>query len=386
MSVVREGNEIILVENGESYFPQLEAAIDAARGEVHLETYLFEDDRTGWRIADALARAARRGVVVKVLVDGFGGRPFVDRIMPVLEASGVAVRIYRREVKGMRIKRHRLRRMHRKIVMIDGEMAFVGGINIIDDFAPGGPPQPRYDYMVRVRGPMLGDIAAALYRLWWLVSWAALKQRDFLPPPDPQVDARPYGTTRAAFVIRDNLGHRRDIEEAYLQAISGAREEIVIACAYFFPGRRFRHELVEAAQRGVRIVLLLQGLADHPTLAYATRALYPYFLANGIGLFEYHRSYLHAKVAVVDGRWSTVGSSNIDPFSLLLAREANVVVEDVAFSATLRASLERAMTDGAAELSRADWMRLPRMRRFASWLAYVFVRLAIGLAGFRGKH
>lgn len=387
MSVVRDGNDIALLENGEAYFPLLEAAIDAARREVHLETYLFADDRTGWRIAEALMRAARRGVDVRVLVDGFGGRPFVERIMTVLEATGVSVRVYRREVKGqMRLQRHRLRRMHRKIALIDAHTAFVGGINIIDDYTPGAPPYPRYDYAVRIKGPLVVDIAATLRRLWWVVSWAALQHRDFSPPRAPVPHGDVCGDTRAALVIRDNLGHRHDIEDAYLHAIANAREEIVIACAYFFPGRRFRQALVDAARRGVRVILLLQGLADHPMMAYATRALYPYFLSHDIRLFEYHRSYLHAKVAVVDDSWATVGSSNIDPFSLLLAREANIVVRDAEFSQALRLSLERAMVSGALELRREDWQRLPRLRRLATWFAYQFVRFVIGLAGFRDKH
>ena len=136
----------------------------------------------------------------------------------------------------------------------------------------------------------------------------------------------------------------------------------------------------------VSVTLLLQGVADHPIQQYATRALYPYLLAQGIRLFEYHRSHLHAKVAVIDRRWATVGSSNIDVFSLLLAREANVVVEDAGFSAGLRASLQRAMENGAQELRQEDWHRLPRLRRGLCWLAYQAVRWAIGIAGFGGRH
>ncbi len=385
MSSLVSGNRVVLLENGEAYFPDVLAAIDGAAREVLLETYLFENDATGQRIADALRRAARRGVTVRVMVDGFGGRPFVELLMGGLEAEGVEVLVYRREVGSWRFRRHRLRRLHRKIVTVDGRVAWVGGINIIDDLQDGGPPHPRYDYAVRVEGPLVAVIVHAVHQLWWLVSWAHLRERG-VPPKRPARRPQPVGDVRAAFVVRDNLGNRREIEEAYLDAVHGAAEEIIIACAYFFPGRSFRQALVDAATRGVRVTLLLQGLADHPTLAYATRALYPHFLERGIRLFEYHRSYLHAKVAVVDGRWATVGSSNIDPFSLLLAREANVVVEDAVFAGELRVSLQRAMREGGVELRREDWKRLPRMRRMLSWLAYQFVRLAIGLAGFGGRH
>lgn len=385
MSSFLAGNAITLLESGREFFPALREAIDAARYEVYLETYIFENDAAGTLIADALRQATRRGVQVHLLVDGFGSRGFVNALMPGLVADGVQVMIFRRELRTFSLRRHRLRRMHRKLAVIDAAVAFVGGINIIDDLPRSGPDRPRYDYAVRVEGPLLEPIAGAAQHLWRLVSWASLRRRlhePLLAPPRIE----PAGPVRAAFLTRDNLRHRRDIEDAYLEAIGAATREIVIACAYFFPGRRFRQALVDAAARGVAVTLLLQGVSDHPTQFYATRALYPFFLERGIRLYEYHHSYLHAKVAVVDGRWSTIGSSNIDPFSLLLAREANVVIEDAAFARRLRASLARAMAEGARELRREDSHRLPTVRRVASWFAYQFVRLAIGLAGYGGKH
>ena len=379
------GNAVGLLENGEQYFPALEAAIEDATREIFLQSYIFEDDRTGQRIARALERAAARGVVVRVMVDGFGGRAFVARLQPRLQAGGVHVLIYRRELRRLSLRRHRLRRLHRKLVVIDGRIAFVGGINVIDDFSAGVLAHPRYDYAVQVEGPLLEPILASAHRLWRLVAWASFRRRDSHPLLAPPQVA-PAGEIRAAFVVRDNLRYRHAIENAYLDAITGARAEILIANAYFFPGRRFRQALLDAAARGVRVTLLLQGLSDHPLQAYATRALYPLFLARGIRLFEYHRSHLHAKVAVIDGQWSTVGSSNIDAFSLLLAREANVVVDDAGFASRLRASLESAICAGARELKPTDWQRLPLLRRGLSWLAYQVVRLAIGIAGYGGSH
>lgn len=385
MSRFLEGNEITLLENGGAFFPSLEQAIDGAEREVHLQTYIFEVDPTGIQIADALRRAARRGVQVRLLVDGFGSRGFVRSLLQVVADDGVQVLVYRRELRLFSIRRHRLRRMHRKVAVIDGAVAYVGGINIVDDFTRAGPEYPRYDYAVRVEGPLLGPILESAQHLWRLVSWASLRRRVRHTPIAPPRTA-PVGKMRAAFLVRDNVRHRHEIENAYLDAIEGARREVMIACAYFFPGRRFRQALVDAAARGVKITLLLQGVSDHPTQAYATRALYPFFLERGIRLYEYHHSFLHAKVAVVDSRWATVGSSNIDPFSLLLAREANVVIEDRKFASGLRSSLLRAMAQGATELRREDWHRLPTIRRVASWLAYQSVRLAIGLAGYGGVH
>ena len=386
MTQVLPGNAVALLENGEQYFPALEASIDAAEREIFLQSYIFSVDEIGRGIAAALRRASRRGVAVRVMVDGFGGRDFVRDLMPELAEDGVEVLIYRRELRVLSLRRHRLRRLHRKVVVIDGREAYVGGINITNDFELNGSPYPRYDYAVRVEGPVLEAVVESAHRLWRLVAWASFRRRVHQPLLAPPC-VEPAGTIRAAFVVRDNLRYRRAIEDAYLTAIESARREVVIANAYFFPGRRFRHALAEAAERGVQVTVLLQGVGgDHPLQVYATRALYPFFLQRGIRLFEYHRSHLHAKVAVVDGRWATVGSSNIDAFSLLLAREANVVVEDDGFATRLRASLEAAMRDGAAEQLPEDWRRLSFVRRMANWLAYQLVRMAIGIAGYGGKH
>jgi cardiolipin synthase len=398
------GNSITLLENGEAFFPALLGAIDAAQQEVLLQTYIFATDATGRRVANALMRAAARGVSVRVLVDGFGGLPFVRELMTKLSAAGVETLIFRRELRLFSLHRQRLRRLHRKVTVIDGRVAFVGGINIIDDFDAEAPEYPRYDYAVRIEGPLVESILTSSWRLWRQVAWLSLRrhihrQKMRLTPlarlrergwgrgkssrkntsPDTQPAAK--GGMRAAFLIRDNLRHRTGIENAYLGAIARAREEIVLANAYFFPGRRFRHALLAAAARGVKITLLLQGVADHPMMQYATRALYPLFLEKGIRLFEYQRSVLHAKVAVIDHHWATVGSSNIDPFSLMLAQEANVAILDREFAATLAASLTAAIRDGALELRREDWARQPILRRLLCWLAYQAVRLATGIAG-----
>jgi cardiolipin synthase len=376
-----EGNAITLLENGQAYFPALEAAIDDASREVLLQTYIFASDATGRRIADALMRAAGRGVAVRLLVDGFGGRAFMRDLRDRLVCAGAEVLVFRRELRMLPIRRQRLRRMHCKVAVIDGQAAFVGGINIVDDFDAEAPGHPRYDYAVRIEGTLLESILGMSRRLWRQVAWASLRRR-MRGQSGAGASAQPAGDVRAAFLMRDNLRHRNDIENAYLDAIARASGEILIANAYFFPGRRFRHALLDAAARGVKVTLLLQGVADHPVMQYATRALYPLFLDKGIRIFEYRRSVLHAKVAVIDGHWATVGSSNIDPFSLLMAREANIAVDDAGFAVTLAASLRAAIQEGAEELCREDWAKLPRMRRVLCWLAYQAVRFATGMAGY----
>lgn len=377
------GNAITLLKSGDTYFPALEAAIDAAVSEIHLECYIFKADATGRRIADALMRASRRGVAVHVMVDGFGSQDLPLQFQRELDAAGVRLLIYRRRISPWTLRRQRLRRLHRKISLIDAKIAFVGGINIVDDRDGSSLRAPRYDYTVRVEGPLLAPICHAVRRLWTRSVRLSLRLRKRATIPATPVTAA-CGGMRAAFVQRDNFSHRSDIEQAYLSAIDGAGQEIIIANAYFFPGRKFRQALLSAARRGVRVVLLLQGNVEYALQFYATRALYGNFLEAGIEIHEYRISNLHAKVAAVDGRWATVGSSNIDPFSLLLAREANVVVDDAGFAGELRTSLLGAIDTGSARVEKRVWEQEPLARRIAVWICYGIVRFLVGAIGYAG--
>ncbi|HWQ38711.1 MAG TPA: cardiolipin synthase ClsB [Burkholderiales bacterium] len=379
--IVRPGNRIRLLESGAEYFPELERAIDSAEREIYLETYIYEADETGYRIADALIRAARRGVDVHVLIDGFGSREFPDDLRSKMDMAGVQLLVYRPGQFLWRLQRHRLRRMHRKLAVIDARVGFCGGINIIDDRNTPGHTPPRFDYAVRVEGPLIADMHRAARQLWMRTAWLQLKAARRRLRSRPRPDLRKVGAQSAAFLVRDNFRHRHDIEEAYLDAIANARSEVVIACAYFLPGMRFRRALCEAVARGVRIVLLLQGKVEYVMLHYASRALYRQLLDAGVEIHEYMRSFLHAKVAVADEAWATVGSSNLDPISFLLAREANVVVLDEGFAGELRASLAHAIETGARPVRRAVW-KPPLHERALTWLAYGAVRLAMGVFGY----
>jgi cardiolipin synthase len=194
------------------------------------------------------------------------------------------------------------------------------------------------------------------------------------------------GEMSAAFLVRDNFRHRRDIEAAYMQAIERAKSEIILAHAYFLPGLDFRHALVNAARRGVRVVLLLQGKVEYILQHNASRALYGNLLDAGIEIYEYRKSFLHAKVAVIDGHWATVGSSNIDPFSLLLSREANVVVDDEGFGETLRQRLKQTVEIDGRRIQADNWKQQPSSVRLMSWLSYGFLRLMMGISGYVGEN
>jgi cardiolipin synthase len=373
------GNQLRLLQGGAEFFPALIAAIDAAHVEVHLETYIFNVDPSAEAVRDALMRAARRGAAVRLLIDGVGSRDLPADWLDALKAAGVSVMVYRPLAgRGWRSNPKSLRRLHRKLAVIDARIAILGGMNLMDDFEPVRFDMPRLDFSVEVQGPLLSSIHHSVRSLWRLVALTQLQPDRYKALIEPTWPTD--GHVRAAFVVRDNFAHRRDIERVYLAALALAREEILIANAYFLPGRRFRKLLKKAAARGVRVHLLVQGHTDHPFFQLAARALYRDLLAAGVRIFEYSTSELHAKVAVVDGHWATVGSSNIDPFSLLLAREANLVVDDAAFAQDLWQRLQLAI-DQSAVLDSADWQRRPWPRRMLSWLAYNSVRFMVGLAG-----
>jgi cardiolipin synthase len=377
------GNALPLLTNGRAYFPALQQAVDAAQSEIYLETYIFADDDTGRRIAAALVRAAGRGVRVHVLVDGFGSKGMFEQTRKLLDAANIDVMIFGPKTSPLTLRRNRLRRLHRKLVVVDARVAFVGGINVIDDMHTPRHTPPRYDYAVRIEGPLVASVLEQTERLWHRVALASLKRS---LERHARVRAAARGAQHAVLVVRDNFRHRSDIEDAYLEAIREAKNEVIIANAYFFPGARFRRALRAAVGRGVRVVLLLQGRIEYVLLHYASRALYGSLLDAGVEIYEYHQSFLHAKVAVIDRRWATVGSSNIDPFSLMLAREANVVVDDLHFAHELRRSLLDHMKTGARVVAKRMWRRQPLWRRALIWSAYGCTRLLMGVAGYGGKH
>jgi len=376
-----DSNHITLLHNGDEYFPELEAAIEKAQTEIHIETYIFEYDAIGRKISAALKRAAQRGVSVHLLLDGFGSQDFPREEIDSMLQAGMKVLIFRPEFIFSMPRRYRLRRMHRKLVIIDAQIAFAGGINIIDDQHNPEKLTPRFDYAVVIKGPLLIQIHKAVKHLWMLVAWVHLKKRWIIPVTIKPVD-NPCGDQKAAFVIRDNWRHRHDIEHAYSEAINQAHTEIIIANAYFLPGRKFSNALKNAAQRGVTVELLLQGKIEYRLQHHATQALYENLLKAGIKIYEYNRSYLHAKVAVIDQHWATVGSSNIDPFSLLLAREANIIIEDHQFALELRTSLKTAIAEESIAVTPEHKGFFSWRNYIVNWLSFYIVRMMQGVLGY----
>ena len=401
---LHDGHQIKLIEGGQHYFEMLVAALDQARSHVLLETYIFDVHGAAAMVAEALERAALRGVRVWLVVDGVGTPRLPELWRTRFAQAGVDWRIYAPlGTLGLLIP-SRWRRLHRKLCVVDGHTAFCGGINILDDWYDphhGSLTQPRLDFAVVAQGELVAHIQDSMAQLWWRLQGAqhardrkiAQSLRSFktsgLPLPWKQSLPLPDGSpppSRAALLLRDNVLHRSQIERAYLKAIGLARREVLIANAYFLPGRRLRQALVHAARRGVRVRLLLQGRYEYFMQYHAARPVYGTLLAAGVEIYEYDASFLHAKVAVVDPDhdrpWATVGSSNLDPLSLLLAREANVVVADRLFAQQLHQRLSQVIdaqsTRISATLSQRHWHQ-----RWRDRLAFGLMRLALFLTGHR---
>ena len=399
-----DGHQLTLHEGARALIPAMVQAMDQARSSVHLETYIFDFEGIAQSLLEALVRTAQRGVTVRVVVDGVGTPNCPSPWRERLELSGVQWRVYMPLGPWGLLIPSRWRRLHRKLCVVDGKVAFCGGINVLDDWLDprhGALSNPRLDFAVQVRGPLVGAVQDMMLQLWWRMQLVADVRERNLPQAlqslrsgaKAQWDAvRTHGAfqaegVRAAVLWRDNVRHRASIERAYLKAIGAARYDIVLANAYFLPGRRLRQALTLAARRGVRVRVLLQGRYEYFMQYHATRPVYRELLAAGVEIYEYKTSFLHAKVAVVDPghqrSWVTVGSSNLDPLSLLLAREANVLVQDAQFAQQLHMRLQAAMTHDSEPVLQQGLMRLPWTQRLRDALAYGLMRLALFLSGNR---
>jgi len=423
---MRGGHQLLLLEGGTALFPALVAAMDMARSVVHLETYIFEFAGEALSVAEALERAARRGVLVRLVVDGVGTPSVPAEWQQRFAQAGVRWRVYAPLGRFGVLIPSSWRRLHRKLCVIDGTVGFCGGINIIDDQddgALGRLSAPRLDFSLRVAGPLVAEMTETMEQLWWrLQAVRKARQREFRAAWEALRETNPVGDfsrllgkfeasaglrrrrnnslvmeagenesevllgvddARAALLLRDNVSHRHDIERDYLKAIGAARHHIVIANAYFIPGRKLRRALTLAVERGVRVRLLLQGKYEYFFQYHSARPVYKKLLDAGIEIYEYAPSALHAKVAVVDQRWATVGSTNLDPLSLLLAREANVSTTDARFAALLHDCLDAILQNGSLRLD-AHWLgQRPWHQRALDRVAFVVMRTLLFLTGHR---
>ena len=398
---LRARHHLHLLQGAKELFQAMVHAIEHSKHEVRLETYIFAFDEQGQAVAAALERAALRGVQVYLVVDGIGTAPLPLPWAARFDAAGV--RWHRFSPLGWLgvFFPVRWRRLHRKLCVVDGRVAFCGGINVMDDFHDlrlGTLDSARLDFAVQVQGPLVIDAHSLMRRFWSRLDFArGLESRQWAkarsqwqtalrPQPAPMHAPAPDdapGKIPAALVLRDNLRNRSRIEQTYRQAIGQAHHEVLIANAYFMPGRKLRHALEHAAQRGVRVVLLLQGRSEYFMQFHGARAVYGSLLAAGVEIHEYQGGLLHAKVAVVDSVWATVGSSNLEPLSLLLAREANVVLRDAHFAQALRQRLLAAIAQQSVQMDPLRYLQRGHWQRALDRLALAIMRIGLFVVGRR---
>jgi cardiolipin synthase len=378
------GNHFELLENGEAFFPAVFDAIRAAEREVIVETFILFEDKVGNELRSVLVDAARRGVSVDLLVDGFGCSELTPDFIATLTDAGVRLRVFDPGKPWFGIRTNVLRRMHRKIVVVDACRAFVGGINYSADHLADFGPEAKQDYAVAVRGPIVAEIhrfarsdVTPSGRRRWFRRHAA---------PVPAAAQAEAGSAHALFVTRDNREHRTAIERHYRVAIRSARERVFIANAYFFPGYRLLRDMRRAARRGVDVRLILQGEPDMAIVKTAAEMLYHHLLRAGVRVYEYCERPLHGKVALTDGEWSTVGSSNLDPLSLALNLEANVVIRDRTFNATLAERLEHLIEHSCKEIVREQLPAVGMWYRVRSAFVFLVLRSFSAWAGWLPVH
>ncbi|GLR09966.1 cardiolipin synthase ClsB [Mixta theicola] len=379
----RDGNRIQLLENGEQFFPRVFGAIRRAQQSVLLETFILFEDNVGKALHRELLAATQRGVKIEIMVDGYGSPDLSDEFVSSLTSAGVRFLYYDPRPLVMGMRTNLFRRLHRKIVVVDGVIAFVGGINFSIEHNSDFGPQAKQDYAVEVKGPIVDDIGAfvleafgseANTRRWW-------GHRSHRPARNQKP-----GDAQALFVFRDNDEHSDDIEQHYMEMLSNAKQDVIIANAYFFPGYRLLREMKNAAQRGVRVRLIVQGEPDMPIVKVGAELLYNYLVEGGVEVYEYTRRPLHGKVAVQDRQWATVGSSNLDPLSLSLNLEANLIIHDRQFNQTLRDNLERLLQQDCVrvqeeKLPKRTWLQLTK-----SVIVFHFLRHFPAIAGWLPAH
>ena len=367
-------NDLMLLINGEAFYPAVLEAVAQARSEVLIETFILFEDPVGLALQAALMAAARRGVRVSLTVDGYGSPEFSPGFIQALTEAGVQLHVFDHQPRVLGLRLHLIHRLHRKLVVVDAQVAFVGGINYSQDHLFASGPDSKQDYAVRVEGPVVADIhadalntiAPALRqrsRRHWIPGWGGL--RGPLSTAQPTATGFDPALPVAAFVKRDNALHRNDIERCYRAAIRAAQHEVIIANAYFFPGFRLLRDLRRAARRGVSVQLILQGKPDLDYVRTAAQLLYRALVKDGVVIYEYCQRPLHGKVAVIDGQWVTVGSSNLDPLSLALNLEANLVAHDPTLAQTLRADLKQLQANHCTAI---DPSQIPRPNMWRYWL------------------
>ena len=368
------GNRVELLRDGKEAYPAMLAAIEAATDQVLLEMYWFDSDRAGRRFADALSAAARRGVETVLLYDAVGSIGVNPTMFDELRKAGVEVAEFgpiapwRRRFRLGRLTR----RDHRKVLVVDGEIGFTGGINVADAWLPQDDGGGGWrDDMVRVEGPVVRHLVTGLLAAWRRSGGGPIARTR---PSQPGASPAARGTHRALVIGEEYGKHRHEITRAYVAQLYHAKKTAWITNAYFVPDPYVTRALTRARDRGVDVRVLLPAETDVEIVRHASRATWGRLLRHGVRIYEYEGRILHAKSAVIDGRWSTVGTYNLDYLSLRWLLEVNLCVLDEEFGSTMQRSFLRDLEQSREVDPKAHRFR-PLGDRLLEFLLYRFRKL-----------
>jgi cardiolipin synthase A/B len=366
------GHHIELLRSGEPFFNAVEKVIDEAKYFIHFQTYLIDEDETGIRIINALRRAAERGVRTYLLLDAYGTKFLSKELVSSIDNSGILFRFFSTAfvTKGFQLSL----RLHSKVVMADGEVAIIGGMNFADRYHGTASKKEWLDFAVAVRGPECIQILSILKKLW-NKTFISKNERSREIVHKPVI----YEDDVKLRVLQNNW-YRNKIEilKSYRSAVRHAQNRILIFASYFLPGRNERRLLKNASLRGVDITIVLAAESDAPMFDRATHFLYDFILRNKIKIFEYLPSNLHAKVATVDGIWSTIGSYNLNHVSDYASIEINAGILDEKFALSFEETLKNIIKNDCREVTLQEfYKRRTWYNQVRGWLSYQMIRLAM---------
>lgn len=360
-NILREGHQIKLLQSGYEYFAALYDGIASAKQSIHLQFYIYDDDETGYCVTDLLCKAAERGVAVEVAVDAFGSEDLSTESIIKLRQAGIQFKKFSPlfTTKGFHIGL----RLHHKIALFDGQTALIGGINIANKYRGDAANIPWLDFAVEIKGPCVQDIEAVCKGIWQKNNVRKPKQIKFA-----------NGGMQARILQNDWLRRKIEISTAYRQAIRKADKEIVLVASYFLPGIRIRRLLKNARKRGVGITVLLGGVSDVQSVKRASNYLYGWLIRNGIKIYEWKPSVLHGKIAMVDGKWVTIGSYNINFLSDYGSIELNAEIADKEFATAVHRKIENIIAEGCEEITVEKYKQTSFLGLVLDWLSYQLIR------------
>lgn len=356
--------KVTLIYGGSDFFDRLEALIHEATTEIHFQTYILEAGITGTKILNALKKAASRNVTVYLLLDGLGSRALSDKFVEEIKSGGIQFRFFSPLLSSNSF--YFGRRLHHKIVVIDTKTVLIGGINIAEKYEGTVTNVPWLDYAVLIHNEATARQASSICHYYFFKK----KKRSFEKIVSDELK-NPSATT---LLQNDWLRRKNEIQKAYIKSIYTAQSEIIIVCGYFLPGRKLTKALEKAAQKKVRIRLILSGVSDVPLVKEAIDYYYAFLLRNNIELYEWNQSILHGKTAIVDQKWTTIGSFNLNHLSSYASIEMNVGIDSKPFAENYQKHLETIILQCTQITSESFRTKNNILTRFKQWCSYYIVR------------